>query len=53
MGINENNVTLFMYYMGGKKERKKKIDCTYCGCCGHDHMVVVFTITYATSAYHH
>jgi hypothetical protein len=25
MGINENNVTLFMYYMGKKKKEKKRL----------------------------
>ena len=30
-----------------------KIICFYKGHCGHDHMVVGFTTTYAISAYHH
>jgi hypothetical protein len=25
MGINENNFTLFMYYMGEKKKEKKRL----------------------------
>ena len=27
--------------------------CLYGGGCGHDHMVVGFTTTYAIRAYHH